>query len=224
MPSILGDELQQIEDLYASVGRITVLTEHLNHAMVDACSLLLKGRDGNDEFVKTALAGQKLENARRTWEAMLKLAFRDDEATTKIIDHLSARVDNVNKRRNDTIHRVWYIGLRDPQTNSFKIAEGKKYEKVCCPASKSLMSCSSLSTYLKVFDSPHAHRNGNCQTGRGSAAIFSSGNMARWRHTGKARPSFTPSFVLVLLGLRLGRRWCRPARVMPMIQPHLKIG
>jgi hypothetical protein len=107
----VSDELaRQIEGLYASVGRIAVLSEHLNHAMAQTCALLLKGRNDNHELADTAVAGHNLESMRRVWVAMMKLAFREDNVTTDMIDHLSERIDKAAQRRNDTIHRLWYIG------------------------------------------------------------------------------------------------------------------
>lgn len=124
----LSDEFErQIESLYASIGRIAVLSEHLNHAMGQSCVLLLKGRNDIHQLADTALAGHNLESMRRVWVAMMKLAFRGDRTTTDMIDHLSGRIDKVTQRRNDTIHRLWYIGYGHEDTTSFEVAESTKY-------------------------------------------------------------------------------------------------
>jgi hypothetical protein len=104
-----------------------VLSEHLNHAMAQTCVLLLKGRNDKHELADTALAGHNLESMRRVWVAMVKLAFRGDIVTTDMIDHLSERIDKATQRRNDTIHRLWYIGYGPDDATSFEVAEGMKY-------------------------------------------------------------------------------------------------
>jgi hypothetical protein len=57
---------------------------------------------------------------RQVWVSMMKLAFRSDDETCGTIDHLGGRIDNIAKRRNDTIHRLWYIGLDDDKDKGLK--------------------------------------------------------------------------------------------------------
>jgi hypothetical protein len=55
MSEVTPEEAQRIESLYASIGRIAVVSEHLRHAMENGCALLLKGKVGIDELAETAL-------------------------------------------------------------------------------------------------------------------------------------------------------------------------
>jgi hypothetical protein len=120
-----SDAERQIESLYASIGRIAVHAEHLSHAMNECCSGLLRGQ-GDNEFVQTALAGHNIESMRRVWVSMMKLAYREDAETSEMIDHMARRIDNITQRRNDTIHRLWFIGYGEAGQTSFEVADSMK--------------------------------------------------------------------------------------------------
>ncbi len=126
MPGTPDEEERQIEALYASIGRIAVHSEHLNHSMSHCCAVLLRVRPEDGELVDTVLAGHNLENMRRVWVSMMKLRYRGDAAAGGMIDHLAKRIDSVAKRRNDTIHRLWFIGYRGEGDLSLEVAGSMK--------------------------------------------------------------------------------------------------
>ena len=39
-----------------------------------------------------------------------------------MIDHLSNRIDNIIKRRNGTVHRLWFIGYGNDETETYETA------------------------------------------------------------------------------------------------------
>jgi hypothetical protein len=43
-----------------------------------------------------------------------------------MIDHLSNRLDNIIRRRNDTVHRLWFIGWGNEETESYEVAASIK--------------------------------------------------------------------------------------------------
>ena len=43
-----------------------------------------------------------------------------------MIDHVSHRIDNVVRRRNDTIHRLWFIGWGNEETETYEVAGSMK--------------------------------------------------------------------------------------------------
>ena len=131
MTEVTDEENRQIEGLYASIGRIAVHAEHLNHAMQQCCIMLLRGRDEENELVDTALAGHNLESMRRVWISMMKLHYRGDTEVTGMIDHLSRRIDAIAQRRNDTIHRLWFIGYA-PARNRGSVPQGKRTPHAIC--------------------------------------------------------------------------------------------
>jgi len=122
----VGKEQREVETdkLYAKVGKITVLGEHLNAAMSDCCRQVLEVRGLHQTYAQTVLVGQNLENMRRTWESLLKLFYAGDADANGMIDHLSNRIDNVIQRRNGTVHRLWYIGWGNDETQSYAEATG----------------------------------------------------------------------------------------------------
>jgi hypothetical protein len=120
------DREAQTERLYAKVGKIAVLGEHLNFAMNRCCSQVLEVKGLPQNYAETVLIGQNLENMRRVWESLLKLHYSGDADAIGMINHLSSRIDNITKRRNDTVHRLWFIGWGNEETESYEVASSVK--------------------------------------------------------------------------------------------------
>jgi hypothetical protein len=119
----------QTERLYARVGKIVVLSEHLKFAISLCCLQVLQVRGLPQGYAQTVLAGQNLEAMRRTWEALMKLSYVGDADAIGMISHLSDRLDNIIARRNDTVHRRWDIGWGNEQTESYEVATGTRTER-----------------------------------------------------------------------------------------------
>ncbi|MBI2254741.1 MAG: hypothetical protein HYU58_08995 [Proteobacteria bacterium] len=116
----------QTEMLYARIGKIAVLGEHLNHAMFSCCRQILEVTGLPQVYAQTALIGQNLENMRRTWESLMKVYYAGDKDAIAMIDHMSNRIDNVTQRRNNTVHRLWFIGWGNEETDSYEVATSMK--------------------------------------------------------------------------------------------------
>ena len=43
-----------------------------------------------------------------------------------MIDHLSNRINNITRRRNDTVHRLWFIGWGNEETETYEVASSIK--------------------------------------------------------------------------------------------------
>ncbi len=126
-PKVSKEEREaQSEKLYARIGKIAVLGEHLNSAMFQCCCQVLKVRGLPHNYAETVLIGQNLENMRRTWESLTKVFYADHPEAIRMIDHLSNRLDNVIRRRNDTVHRLWFIGWGNEETESYETAASIK--------------------------------------------------------------------------------------------------
>jgi len=126
-PRVSKEEREaQTEKLYAKVGKIAVLGEHLNHAMWQCCVQVLQVHGLPQNYAQTVLVGQNLENMRRTWESLMKVFYAGDTDAISMIDHLSNRLDNVIRRRNDTVHRLWFIGWGNEDTESYETASSLK--------------------------------------------------------------------------------------------------
>lgn len=126
-PKVSKEEHEaQTEKLYAKVGKIAVLGEHLNFAMLQCCRQVLEVKSLPQYYAQTVLVGQNLENMRRTWESLMKVFYAGDTDAIAMIDHLSNRLDNVIRRRNDTVHRLWFIGWGNEATESYATADSIK--------------------------------------------------------------------------------------------------
>jgi hypothetical protein len=118
-PKVSKEEREaQTGKLYAKVGKIAVLGEHLNFAMFQCCGQVLEVRGVPQNYAQTVLTGQNFENMRRTWESLMKVFYAGDPEAMGMIDHLSNRLDNIIRRRNDTVHRLWFIGWGNEETRS----------------------------------------------------------------------------------------------------------
>jgi hypothetical protein len=123
-PKVSNEDYEkQTSKLYADLGRIAVHSEHLNNAMHLACMSVLTQKGLPSEYATTVLAGMNLENSRRLWVSLMKLAYRGNTDANEMLKHLSTRIDNVTRRRNDNIHRVWYIGWGNEETPSYEVAD-----------------------------------------------------------------------------------------------------
>jgi hypothetical protein len=126
-PKVSNEEREaQTGKLYAKVGKIAVLGEHLNFAMSECCREVLQARGLPQVYAEAVLIGQNLEHMRRTWESLMKVFYAGDPEAIGMIDHLSNRLDNIIKRRNDTVHRLWFIGWGNEETESYETADGIK--------------------------------------------------------------------------------------------------
>ena len=146
-PPVFGEKYhKETGELYADIGRIAVNAEHLNDAMNYTCSVLLHKKGLPTEYVATVLAGANLESMRRIWISLMKLFYRVDTGANEIIEQLSHRIDNITQRRNDTIHRVWFIGQGDEDTVSFAIAQSEKIGRDIRPKGRGGVRVSSRDT------------------------------------------------------------------------------
>jgi len=117
---------KDLKRFYAEVGEIIVRTEHLNRAMNDTLWMLLVLKGGLDEeYAKVVLAGYNIESMRRYWTALVKATFENDTEAHGIIDSVSDRIDRVNGRRNDIVHRLWYTDFPS-DVNLYSRFEGIK--------------------------------------------------------------------------------------------------
>ena len=52
----------------------------------------------------------------------MKVHYTGDAGAISMIDHISNRLDNIIRRRNDTVHRLWFIGYGNEETESYEVA------------------------------------------------------------------------------------------------------
>ena len=122
-PKVSKEEREsQTERLYAKVGKIAVLGEHLNFALFECSHKVLEVKGLPQNYAQTVLIGQDLERMRRTWESLMKVHYTGDAEAIGMIDHISNRLDDIIRRRNDTVHRLWFIGHGDEETKSYEVA------------------------------------------------------------------------------------------------------
>ncbi len=112
----------QTEQLYATVGKIAILGEHLNFAISGCCSQVLEVKGLPQHYARIVLIGQKLEIMRGSWESLLKAYYAGDSDDIDMIDHVSKRLNNVIIRWSDVLHRLWLIGWRDKEIESYDVS------------------------------------------------------------------------------------------------------
>ena len=52
----------------------------------------------------------------------MKVHHTGDAGAIGMIDHISNRLDNIIRRRNDTVHRLWFIGWGNEEMESYEVA------------------------------------------------------------------------------------------------------
>lgn len=119
------------EQLCANIGRIVVLGEHLNVAMSSCCAQVLEVKGLPKNYAQIVLIGRHLEIIRRTWESLLKVHYAGDTDEIDLIDHLSKRLDDIIRRRNDVLHRLWLIEWRDKETEGYDVERSIKDVEDC---------------------------------------------------------------------------------------------
>jgi len=135
----------QTELLYAKIGKIVVLAEHLNFALTQ-CSLEVLEVKGPQNYAQTVLIGQTIENMRRTWESLMRVHYIADTEAIGMIDHISDRLDKIIRRRNDTIHHLWLIGRGNEETISYEVAGSIKWTRDIGKGSQGGVKCTDRDT------------------------------------------------------------------------------
>jgi hypothetical protein len=119
----------QTELLYAKIGKIVVLAEHLNFALAQCSHKVLEVKGLPQNYALAVLVGQTIENMRRTWESLMKVHYTADAEAIGMIDHIANRLDDIIRRCNDTVHRLWLIGWGNEETISYEAAGSIKWTR-----------------------------------------------------------------------------------------------
>ena len=127
-PMVSKEEREaQTDRLYAKIGEIVVLAEHLNFALAQCSHKTLEVKGLPLNYAQAVLVGQTTENVRRTWESLMKVHYAADVEAIGMIDHIANRLDNIIRRRNDTVHRLWFIERGNEETISYEVAGSIKW-------------------------------------------------------------------------------------------------
>ena len=58
--------------------------------------------------------------------SVMNFHYSSDENSQKIVNAISKRVDSINRRRNNMVHRLWFIGYGSGPSDSYEVATGIK--------------------------------------------------------------------------------------------------
>jgi hypothetical protein len=118
----------QTEELYAAIGRFAVKFEHVCHVMSSTIVLALQSDGLRTQSLANAVsAGLTADPLRKIFGAILAEARDDDENDKKIITNVLTRVQRLTERRNDVIHRTWFVGWASLEDQDFAGASGFKF-------------------------------------------------------------------------------------------------
>jgi hypothetical protein len=120
---------QQTAEVYADIGRIAVYCEHLRDALEKCCVTILRVKGLDETYANMALMGQNMESIRRTWVGLANLHYSLNKISLKIIKHLAKRIENANKKRNDTIHGRWWVEWGNEWADSYRTAAGSRRKR-----------------------------------------------------------------------------------------------
>jgi hypothetical protein len=119
-----------VETLYAALGRFIARFEHVNHAMNSVIGAILEENGLRDyKLAMAVLAGLSAEPLRRNFEAILAHVISSDLAEREIIVNVIGRIGVLAQRRNDIVHRTWFIGSTDSDNPDYSRATSIKFRK-----------------------------------------------------------------------------------------------
>src|SRR5258705_1588108 len=100
----------EVDKLYAAIGRFAVKFEHVCHAMSSVLTAILE-QNGlrNYKLAIAVLAGVSAESLRKNLEAVLTEVISADPFEQAIVTNILKRIGRLIERRNNVIHRTWFI-------------------------------------------------------------------------------------------------------------------
>jgi hypothetical protein len=118
----------QEHDLYAAIGRFVVEFEHVCRAM-EECIVGVPGKDGleTEGLARAPLVGLPAGRLFKSFKAVVTELHKNDPEDMRILENVSKRIGDLIEKRNDVIHRTWFIGW-DHSKDSSK-AEGEKFKR-----------------------------------------------------------------------------------------------
>ncbi len=121
---------KQTEELYAAIGRFAVKFEHVCHAMHSGIASILQGDElQSQRFANAVLEGLTAEPLRRIFSALVAEVRGDQlvDNEKRIFANILKRITELTERRNDIIHRMWFVGWAAPADEDFSKVAGWKF-------------------------------------------------------------------------------------------------
>jgi hypothetical protein len=110
----------QTEALYAAIGKFAVKFEQMVFLMQSTVITILQLHGLKNQLLATALlADLTADPIRKIFGSVLIEARENDAADKRIVDNILKRVQSLIERRNDVLHRVWFVGWASADQTEF---------------------------------------------------------------------------------------------------------
>lgn len=120
----------EVQRLYAALGRFIARFEHVNHAMNSVVTAILEDNGLRDyKLALAVLAGVSGEPLRKNLEAVLAYVVSPVASERDILTNVMGRIVTLIQRRNDIVHRTWFIGSTDAENPDYSRATSIKFRK-----------------------------------------------------------------------------------------------
>jgi len=121
---------KQRDAWYAALGRFVVEFEHVCNQMNTCIIFVLSGNSlRSQNLVQAVLAEFTADPLLSSFRAVVGELRKGDDYEMRILDNVSKRVQNLIERRNDVIHRTWFIEYWGPKDTEFSKAPSLKFKK-----------------------------------------------------------------------------------------------
>jgi hypothetical protein len=120
---------EQTQDWYAALGRFIIKFEDVRDKMETAIIMILDHDGLRTQILAHALLADLTAYPllQRFWSIVAELR-KDDPDDLQILRDVSRRVQELIERRNDVLHRKWFIGYASPEQEDFSNVSSWKFK------------------------------------------------------------------------------------------------
>lgn len=119
---------QQTREIHEAIGRFCVVYEHMvfAHQLGVEIMLQMKGL-GDSKLPKAVTADLTAEPLRKMWHSVMLVCLDPTPFGRKVLSNVSKQAQKMIEVRNDTLHRVWFVGFGNEHTEDYSAAFTMKH-------------------------------------------------------------------------------------------------
>lgn len=119
----------QTREIYEAIGRFCVEYENMVHALQLGTEIMLQLKGLSEQkLVKAVTADLTAEPLRRMWHSTMLACVSTTDFDTKVLSNISSRANKLIALRNDTLHRLWFVGYANESMEDFSTAYTIKHK------------------------------------------------------------------------------------------------
>jgi len=126
----MREKHQEIDLIYATIGRFAVEFEQICHTMESGvrCILALEGLE-SERIQEILLSGLTAEPLSALFRSLCSEHLKPNATEAKIIKQVFSTLQHLISARNDLLHSKWFLALREDDDGCQAVAFGSKLHK-----------------------------------------------------------------------------------------------